>query len=252
MEQDRLRFLAARTAAAQSLRGQNGIGTLGEKLLHLTLKYYYASDSDASEKRIGRYVADIFDKNGITEIQTRSLYRLCPKLEAFLPLAETRVVYPFATETTVCWLDPVSGQVTERRRSPKHTKPLEALSDLYPLRRYFRHPAFCATLFPVEVEQYRLLNGNGENRKRRATKHEVVPVAMGEPIDLRTSADYRQFLPPDLPDCFDRNDLARAGKISGECAGRVLQMLRELDILEQVGKRGRCYLYRKTEKTAKN
>lgn len=93
---DRNRFQQACMQARESLHGQNGIGTLGEKTLHAALKAYYEPDAESHEIKIGRYIADIVGENGIIEIQTRSFDKLRKKLEAFLSVAHVSVVYPVA------------------------------------------------------------------------------------------------------------------------------------------------------------
>ena len=66
------RFQQACRQARESLRGQNGIGTLGEKTLHAALKAYYEPDAESHEIKIGRYIADIVGENGIIEISPSS------------------------------------------------------------------------------------------------------------------------------------------------------------------------------------
>ena len=46
-----------------------GVGTLGERTLHAALKYYLQPDPAFHEIKVGRWVADIQDSWGITEIQ---------------------------------------------------------------------------------------------------------------------------------------------------------------------------------------
>ena len=95
------RFPAACAAAARDL-GCRGIGTLGEKSLHLTLKYYFAPDPDSHEQTVGGFIADVVTEDGIYEIQTRGLSRLKPKLDAFLPCCPVTVVHPVVTEKYLC------------------------------------------------------------------------------------------------------------------------------------------------------
>ena len=67
-----LRFEAARNKIVGTDREKKGIGTLGEKTLHAVLKHYFEPDSSFHEIRCGTFFADIFNAEGITEIQTRS------------------------------------------------------------------------------------------------------------------------------------------------------------------------------------
>ena len=74
------------------------IGTLGERSLHAVLKRFLQPDENRHEVRVGRYVADIFDENGVTEIQTRQFYKMKRKLAAFLPEHAVTVVYPVSRQ----------------------------------------------------------------------------------------------------------------------------------------------------------
>ena len=63
---------------------REGIGTLNEKTIHTVLKHYYEPDVSHHEIKVGRYYADIYNENGIIEIQTRQFNRLRLKLNEFL------------------------------------------------------------------------------------------------------------------------------------------------------------------------
>lgn len=94
---------------AASPRAESGIGSVSEGSLHHFLKFYFEPDADLHEVGVGRYFADIRNEDGILEIQTRALYRLKPKLDAFLPLDAVTVVYPVAA---------VQAPVVARPRHP--------------------------------------------------------------------------------------------------------------------------------------
>ena len=101
---DQARFQeACRKALAQKPLPQ-GIGTLGEKTLHRVLKAYFQPDPSKCEVRVGPYVADALTESGIVEIQTRSFYKLRPKLKAFLEQAPVTVVYPVPAVKWLIWI----------------------------------------------------------------------------------------------------------------------------------------------------
>ena len=79
---DQRDFVAAKEAALRD----SGIGTLGEKSVHAVLKAAYEPHGENREVAVGGYVADILGEDGIMEIQTRALWRLREKLQAFLPV----------------------------------------------------------------------------------------------------------------------------------------------------------------------
>ena len=112
MEQER--FLEACRWATSRENTRQGIGTLGEKTLHSAVKYYFQPDPDMREVPVGPFVADALVDGGVVEVQTRSLYRLCPKLEYFLAQGKATVVYPVPAKKTVVWISP-EGDMTPPR-----------------------------------------------------------------------------------------------------------------------------------------
>ena len=111
-------------------RQRSGIGTLGEKTLHAVLKYYFEPYAPSHEVRLGGFIADIVGENGVIEIQTGSFERLRKKLGALLEVAPVTVVYPISAIKWVRWIDPLTGESTGRRKSPKRYGPCELLPEL--------------------------------------------------------------------------------------------------------------------------
>ena len=110
---------------------RDGIGTLSEKTVHAVLKYYYEQDQSHHEIILEKSVADIFTGSEVIEIQTRALYRLKPKLEKFLPLYPVTVVYPIPYDKWVCWINEETGEITQKRKSPKKGTPYLAFKELW-------------------------------------------------------------------------------------------------------------------------
>ena len=132
---------SAALAAAERDMGGRGIGTLGEKTLHLALKYYVAPDPETHERPLGRFIADAVTEDGVFEIQTRGLARLKPKLDEFLPLCPVTVVFPVITQKQLYRVDE-SGTVISERKSPKHESVYTAMREIYALRDYQARPGF--------------------------------------------------------------------------------------------------------------
>ena len=76
---DREGFAAALRAADADLSSFQGIGRLNEGSLHKTLKLYFEPDITRHEIKIGRFVADILNEDGIIEIQTRAFRNMKKK-----------------------------------------------------------------------------------------------------------------------------------------------------------------------------
>lgn len=63
---------------------QHGIGSLAEKSQHAILKNYYCPNPAEQEINLGPFVADIANREGVTEIQTKGFGSMRKKLGFFL------------------------------------------------------------------------------------------------------------------------------------------------------------------------
>ena len=123
---DHSRFLAARSAVLSESVAWDGIGTLSEKSLHKMLKLYIEPNIENHEVTYMGSIVDIKNADGIFEVQTRAYERLCPKLRRILPTSPVTVVCPLAAEKYTRWLDRTTGEMTERRKSPKRENAFDA------------------------------------------------------------------------------------------------------------------------------
>ena len=157
---------------------RQGIGCLGEKILHVVLKQYLEPDPSFHEVKIGRYVADIARDSGVVEIQTRNFSALKKKLAAFLPHYPVTVVTPIPQIKWLSWIEEQTGEVTKKRKSPKTGTALDVFRELYHIREFLLHPHFQIQLIFLEVEEYRLLNGWGNGGKRGSTRYDRIPIRL--------------------------------------------------------------------------
>lgn len=240
---DEERFREAREAAMRRTQGESGIGTLSEKALHAALKAYYEPDAESREVSLGGYVADIVGEDGIIEIQTRGFDRLRDKLDAFLEATQVTVVYPIVQKRWLRWVDPVTGEVSEPKKSPKKWIPFDVFPELYKIKGQMQHPNFRLRLALLELTDYRYLDGYGEKKKIRATRGERVPDALLGEMDLRGPMDYLALLPEDLEEPFTTKTLAKAVKRPVAHAQTAVNVLYTIGALERVGKEKNTYLY---------
>lgn len=227
-------------AAAQRDAGGRGIGTLGEKTLHLALKYYCAPDPETHERPLGGYVADAVTEDGVFEIQTRSLHRLKPKLDAFLPLCPVTVVHPVIAEKTLYRVDE-AGELLSTRLSPKHETVYTAMEEIVGLRDYLTNPRFRILLCELALAEYSVQRG-----KSRREKHDRVPLALLNTHLLETPADYAAFLPDLLPEPLTVPALAAAAGTQDASARAYLNLLGSMGILAEAGRAGRLKCWKRT------
>ena len=143
-------FAAACRATQETGRADQGVGTLGEKTLHRVLKRMIEPDVSRHEVKLGNYVADVLNERGVFEIQTRSLHKLKPKLTALLPYYPVTVVVPVIETKWLLVMDPETGELTGRRKSPKRGKAADLLGDLAYLKPLLPDPNLSFLLVRLE------------------------------------------------------------------------------------------------------
>ena len=256
-----------------------GINTYGEKRLHALLKDFYCPDRTRQEIRLSdeyltgdhmaltdaalrrardRYIADILREDGhIIEIQTGGFYPLVKKLHFYLCATRCRVtvVHPIAAVKWVRWMDAQTGELTDRRRSPKRGKPTDIARELYWLLPYLAEQRFSLCLPLLEIEETRLQDGWGKDGKRGSHRYDRTPLSLCDEVVLRCPQDYAAlFLPP--PDHliapFTAAEYGRAAGLRGKPCYSMLHMLCELGFVtpcEQ--KRGRAGQWERIENAKK-
>jgi len=174
MNADRFRY--ALDTVLGSERTKDSIGTYSEGTLHAVLKCCYEPDSSRQELKIGRYIADIVGQDGIIEIQTRQLFKMKDKIKAFLSVsADVTVVYPVAAERNISWLNIDTGEITERRRSPKHDSIYTAIEELYPLSDYISDPLFHFIAVVLVTEEYKNYKISKKGKRKDVRRIDRIP-----------------------------------------------------------------------------
>ena len=230
-------------------RERHGIGMQMEKTLHAVLKYYEDPDDDHQEIPIENYIADIYTGSEIIEIQNGNFYKMRGKLDTFLPLYPVKIVYPIPHVKYVTWIDPETGALGKKNKSPKKGSFYDAFRELYRIRPYLGKTNLTIDLMLIDMDEYRLQDGWGSNGKRGSHRYDRIPKELIDELVLSSPADYLAFLPYDLPDEFSSGDVAKAAGRRPDGFSTVLQILTGLGVVERTGqKRGRAYLYRISEK----
>lgn len=244
MEENRRYFGEIADLLLSREKERNGFGTLQEKTIHEVIKDFYCYDHDFQEQKRGRYIADIAIESQIWEIQTRAFQKLRGKLSAFLPQYHVTLIYPVPVEKKIYWLDQETGAITGGRRSPRRGSAYDVFPELYKIRPFLTDPNLSVHIFLMDMEEYKLLNGWSRDKKRGATRYDRLPGKLRDIVQLSRREDYLLFLPEDLPEQFTSSDLAKSAHISRELAQVCLLILRDLDVVELIGKKGRSNLHR--------
>jgi hypothetical protein len=241
-------FELAKEKVLQAERGTNGIGTLGEKTVHAILKLYYEPNADCHEVALDGYVADICNGDGVIEVQSAGFNRLRDKLAVFLNHYPVTVVYPMPYNKWVTWIEPETGERSARRKAPKCWTPYYAFFELYKIKDYLTNPNLHLKLVLMDLDEYRLLNGWNESRKRGSTRFDRVPIGIRREVSIDQVEDYLQLVPYELGEVFDTRAFAGAAHIGVDTARQVVNILNYVGTLSRVGKKGNSILYSVNER----
>ncbi len=250
---DALRFreLCREAMLQRHEQGLDGIGTLGEKRMHVILKKYVCADEKYHEIPVKgtRYVSDIRVGNEIYEIQTGSFAPMKKKIGYYLEHtdATVTVVHPITAKKWVAWVDPLTRSVSERVRSPKKEKEAALLPLLYPLLPYLDNPRLRFRLLLIEAMDFRILSQSQKDRKKRSVKYERIPLSLLDDLSFSSPDDYRRLLPEELPSPFKVKDLARLAGYRGVDAYSAVRALVKLGLVRECGNIGNAMAFEKTE-----
>ena len=244
MEENRRYFDEIADLLLSREKEENGFGTLQEKTIHEVVKDFYCYNHDFQEQKRGRYIADIAIGDDIWEIQTRAFNKLRGKLSAFLQEYHVTVIYPVPVEKKIYWLNQETGAITGGRRSPRRGSAYDVFRELYKIRPYLTSPNLAIHIMMMDMEEYKLLNGWSRDRKKGAARYDRLPGNLRDIVRLERREDYFLFLPAELPEEFTSLDLAKCAHIPRDTAQTCLLILRDLELVELIGKKGRSYLYK--------
>lgn len=221
------------------------IGTLRETHLHASLKQWLSQPGDVFEVRVGRFVADIMRDGTLFEVQTRGFSSMRAKLDALLDEHPIVIVHPIARRR---WIvkGPHDGKPSTRRKSPKVGRPHDVFSELVSFPSLADHPNFAVEVLMIDEEEVRRYDGNRSWRRRGWTTVERRLLEVTEQISLITPADWRSLLPPGLSEPFTTAELASEIDRPRRTAQQMAYCLREMEMIEIVGKRGNALEYRKS------
>ena len=220
---------------------ENGIGTYREKRLHRILKELVAGE-ECHEIAVGGYVADVLCDGHITEIQTKNLGSILPKLKYYVEETDftVTVIHPIIAEKMLFRIDAETGEVLRKRRSSAHGSYFDGLAQLFYIREVLSCERVNIRLLLVSAEEHRY-SEKMRYRKEGAYISELYPKELiGERL-ITSPDDLAEFV-PDEPKEFTAKDYSLFGKVDGRKLYYCLNLLHSLGLVERK-KDGKKYVY---------
>ena len=220
------------------------IGTLNEKPLHAALKQYLARPDDRFEVKLNRFVIDLVrgepPNELLIEVQTGSFSPLKRKLRKLTETHRVQLVYPIAAQK---WIIKTTDP-TRRRKSPKRGSIYDLFRELVYIPDLLINPNFSLNVLLIEQEDWRepttKKRGRWKKGWKSAEKRLITVIEQQQFDDYR---DLLQLLPYSLNNPFTTRELATAINKPQRLAQQMAYCLRQLNLIEQVGKQGNAYLY---------
>ncbi len=220
------------------------IGTLREKPLHASLKEWYALTGDRLEVPVDGFVIDLVRDDLLVEIQTRGFSSMKHKVTSLLDEGHRiRIIHPIALDRWIVKVDG-DGTVVSRRRSPKHGDPTDLFAELVSFPELLARPALQLEVVMTTEEEYRRHEEGKAWRRRGGVVMERRLLEVLETRLIDSGADLIGLLPAGLPECFTTADLAVHLDRPRRIAQQMAYCLRKMELIEEIGRRGRSIEYR--------
>ena len=243
---DQVAFSRAMERVTMGERLSEGFSVYRESYVHKAVKLYLEPNEELHEISLLGSVADIFDGHTVTEVQTGAFAPLLPKLKKLLRSYPVHLVHPFPLITHKRWQHTETGEITIPGRAGPMKNLYSVARNIYALRDLIPSDDLTVTVLAYECDEYRLLDGYGKDKKRRATLLGKIPTRLVGAISFTSREDYSAFIPDGLPSRFTASDFLRLIKSRSRYDVMALKLLLHLGYVRDSGKQGRATLYELT------
>lgn len=235
-----------------------GIGTLNEKPLHAALKLWAAEPGDHFEVPLEGYFIDVVRGDIeqdplLIEIQTGSFSPLKKKLRYLTKKYQVRLVYPIPAEKWLIKPPKLGIGKPSRRKSPKRGNVYLLFKELVAFPDLMQLSNFSLQVVLTREEELRKF----ETKKRRRRYQKLWRLEERRLIDVATThlfktvSDFKQLLPADLPEQFTTKDIATGLKQPAWLVQKMVYCMRQMKLIQLIGKQGRFHLYQFADGTDK-
>jgi hypothetical protein len=221
----------------------NEIGSLNEQPLHASLKEWYAGADGRVEVLIDGFIVDVFKDGSIIEIQTGNFSSIKSKLTRLSSDYNLKLVYPVAAEKWILKHPKDNmGEIT-KRKSPKKGRRAEIFTELVSFPELLCSERFSLEITMIKEQELRVFTGEKPWRQHGWVTVERQLLEVMETHTYHNPSELSALIPSGLPKYFTTNDIASTGSMPRWLAQKMAYCLRNMGVIEQVGKKGRSNLY---------
>lgn len=241
---DKERFFDICRLVSETGHRREGIGTLGEKTVHYALKIFFEQREEFREVPVGKYVADIKNESGITEIQTSCFGALKRKLEDYLFLCDVNIVYPVTEEKRVFLISKDSGEVVKEYKSPKHERPAEIFKELLYLGDSLYSPRLSFTVVSISSDEILYDKQDGKRRRGVSYKIDKLPRSLLDVKRFGSVYEMGVLMPFNEGDEVTADMVCKFLHAKGRNGWAAVRVMEEIGYLVRIGKKDRKELYK--------
>ena len=212
--------------------------------MHAALKQLYLGCAGEEEVLVGDFVADVVLEDKIFEIQTGSFSGLSRKLETLCLTNQVRLVHPIVEMKTIVKLGPDAKTVVSKRRSPKRGHVWDILSELVYIPTLLSDKNFSIDVLLIEENEFRIHDPKKVKRKGGWRVIERELVSINDSLTILSGKDLYEFFEEPLIEPFTTKEIKLAMGCQSKIARQMAYVLRQLDLIEVIGKAGRFLTYR--------
>ena len=157
-------------------------------------------------------------------------------------------MHPLIVEKWSVWIDPETGDLTPRHRSPKKERLTDLLPELFWLSEFLDNERLFFKIPMIEAEEYRILDGWSSDRKKGSGRYERIPIGIIDVANFRADEIVNEITSEILPDEFGSAEISKILRLKGRKLSASIKLLTTMGIIERGEKKGRSFVYRRIKR----
>jgi hypothetical protein len=219
---------------------------MGQTSLHESIKQLYSKPGDKLEVWVDDYLIDIVRDKLLIEVQTGNFSSIKRKIRDLIRTHVVRIVHPVVVNKWIIRLD-THGEKISRRKSPRKGRLEDMFLELVYMPNIWRSPNLSLEVLLIDAEEVLIDDGKGSWRRKYWSVQDKRLVTISEREVFRRPTDFLGLLSNNLPNKFTTNHIAQTFGIKLNIARKMAYTLRKMEVIEDIGKRGRATLYTKSK-----